>query len=80
MLLNSYTCWHNKVKLNSWFNIALDQVGHNPAPVAFVPSSGWLGDNMIEASTNLTWYNVGFYVDDIDIEFWHSAYATSSPS
>ena len=53
MLLNSYICWHNKVKMNSWFNIALDQVGHYPAPVAFVLSSGWHGDNMIEASTNL---------------------------
>merc|ERR1712083_1054130 len=28
----------------------------NPAAVAFVPISGWHGDNMIEASTNMTWY------------------------
>ena len=41
-------------------NIALVQVGYNPAAVAFVPISGWHGDNMIEASTNMTWYKVGF--------------------
>merc|ERR1711948_159468 len=28
----------------------------NPAAVAFVPISGWHGDNMIEASTNMGWY------------------------
>merc|ERR1712141_375590 len=32
------------------------KVGYNPAAVAFVPISGWHGDNMIEASTNMGWY------------------------
>ena len=39
-------------------SIALAQVGYTPAAVAFVPISGWHGDNMIEASTNMTWYKV----------------------
>merc|ERR1712226_1172264 len=30
--------------------------GYNPKTVAFVPISGWVGDNMIEASTNMSWY------------------------
>merc|ERR1711964_87320 len=34
----------------------IKKVGYNPAAVAFVPISGWHGDNMIEASTNVTWY------------------------
>merc|ERR1719150_2482739 len=34
----------------------IKKVGYNPAAVAFVPISGWHGDNMIEASTNMTWY------------------------
>merc|ERR1712222_220989 len=34
----------------------IKKVGYNSAAVAFVPISGWLGDNMIEASTNMTWY------------------------
>merc|ERR1712226_333476 len=32
------------------------KVGYNPKTVAFVPISGWVGDNMIEASTNMSWY------------------------
>merc|ERR1712212_1267159 len=34
----------------------IKKVGYNPAAVAFVPISGWHGDNMIEPSTNMTWY------------------------
>merc|ERR1711874_880770 len=30
--------------------------GYNPKTVAFVPISGWNGDNMIEATTNMPWY------------------------
>ena len=54
MLLNSCICWHSEMILKSWFNIALFQVGYNHAAVVFVPISGRHGDNMIEASTNLT--------------------------
>merc|ERR1712048_275804 len=32
------------------------KVGFNPKSVAFVPISGWHGDNMIEPSTNMPWY------------------------
>jgi len=32
------------------------KVGYNPKAVAYVPISGWHGDNMIEASTNMPWY------------------------
>merc|ERR1712134_128274 len=32
------------------------KIGYNPKSVAFVPISGWHGDNMIEASTNMAWY------------------------
>merc|ERR1711962_1950743 len=32
------------------------KVGYNPKAVAFVPITGWHGDNMIEASTNMPWY------------------------
>jgi len=34
----------------------IKKVGYNPAAVAFVPISGWHGDNMIGASTNMSWY------------------------
>ncbi|KAK5883238.1 hypothetical protein CesoFtcFv8_019591 [Champsocephalus esox] len=31
-------------------------IGYNPATVAFVPISGWHGDNMTESSENMTWF------------------------
>lgn len=32
------------------------KVGYNPKAVAFVPISGWHGDNMLEASSKMSWF------------------------
>lgn len=32
------------------------KVGYNPKTVAFVPISGWCGDNMLEESENMKWF------------------------
>jgi len=34
----------------------IKKIGYNPAAVAFVPISGWNGDNMLEPSPNMTWH------------------------
>lgn len=34
----------------------IKKVGYNPAAVAFVPISGWHGDNMLEQSQKMSWY------------------------
>lgn len=34
----------------------IKKIGYQPSSVAFVPISGWYGDNMIEASENMPWY------------------------
>ena len=34
----------------------IKKVGYTPAAVPFVPISGWHGDNMIQASKNMSWY------------------------
>merc|ERR1712029_408206 len=34
----------------------IKKVGYNPAAVAFVPISGWHGDNMLQTSQNMSWY------------------------
>jgi elongation factor 1-alpha len=34
----------------------IKKIGYNPATVPFVPISGWHGDNMLEASTNMPWF------------------------
>merc|ERR1712209_360193 len=34
----------------------IKKVGYNPKTVAFVPISGWHGDNMLDESTNMSWF------------------------
>jgi len=35
----------------------LKRIGYNPEKIPFVPISGWVGDNMLEKSANLSWYD-----------------------
>jgi len=44
----------------------LKKVGYNPEKIPFVPLSGWLGDNMIERSDNLTWYKGPTLLEALD--------------
>ena len=32
----------------------IKKIGYNPKGVAFVPISGWVGDNMLEPSDNVS--------------------------
>jgi elongation factor 1-alpha len=34
----------------------IKKIGYNPDTVAFVPISGWHGDNMMEPSSSMTWF------------------------
>uniref|UniRef100_A0A4W4EID3 Elongation factor 1-alpha n=1 Tax=Electrophorus electricus TaxID=8005 RepID=A0A4W4EID3_ELEEL len=34
----------------------IKKIGYNPETVAFVPISGWNGDNMLESSPNMSWF------------------------
>jgi elongation factor 1-alpha len=34
----------------------IKKIGYNPATVAFVPISGWHGDNMLNTSSNMGWF------------------------
>jgi len=34
----------------------IKKIGYNPAAVAFVPISGWHGDNMLETSEKMSWF------------------------
>lgn len=40
----------------------IKKIGYNPATVAFVPISGWNGDNMLEPSSNTSWFK-GFKIE-----------------
>mmetsp|Transcript_24576 Transcript_24576/g.44124 ORF Transcript_24576/g.44124 Transcript_24576/m.44124 type:complete len:440 (+) Transcript_24576:118-1437(+) len=44
----------------------LKKVGYKPAKVAFVPISGWVGDNMTEKSKHMSWYSGPTLLDALD--------------
>jgi len=44
----------------------LKKVGYNPEKVAFVPISGYNGDNMIEKSANMTWWKGPTLIEALD--------------
>jgi len=44
----------------------IKKIGYDPEKVAFVPISGWHGDNMLERSTNLTWYKGPTLLEALD--------------
>ena len=44
----------------------IKKVGFNPKNVPFVPISGWHGDNMIEATTNMPWYKGPYLLEALD--------------
>ena len=48
------------------------KVGYNPKSVAFVPISGWHGDNMIEPSENMPWYKGWNKEMKVRISYSHS--------
>lgn len=43
-------------EIKSELSTYIQKVGYSAPAVAFVPISGWYGDNMIESSNNMPWY------------------------
>ncbi|CAF3699285.1 unnamed protein product [Adineta steineri] len=44
------------VEIKTEVSTFIKKTGYNPAAVAFVPISGWHGDNMVEATEKMPWY------------------------
>ena len=44
----------------------LKKVGYRPAKVTFVPISGWVGENLAEPSSNLSWYKGPTLLEALD--------------
>jgi len=44
----------------------LKKVGYKPMKIPFVPISGWVGDNMIDKSTNMSWYKGRYLLEALD--------------
>jgi len=45
----------------------LKKVGYQPEKIPFIPISGWFGDNMIEKSSNLSWYSGPTLIEALDM-------------
>ena len=44
----------------------LHKIGYDPEKIHFIPISGWHGDNMLEKSENMKWYNGPCLIDALD--------------
>merc|ERR1712157_444290 len=55
---------YNEIK--NEVSIYLKQVGYKIETVPFIPISGWVGDNMLENSTNMPWYKGPFLLQALD--------------
>jgi elongation factor 1-alpha len=44
----------------------LGKCGYNADKIHFVPISGWVGDNMLERSTNMRWYKGPIMIEALD--------------
>merc|ERR1711871_609489 len=55
---------YNEIK--SEVSLYLKQVGFKVDQVPFIPISGWVGDNMLEASDNMKWYKGPCLLDALD--------------
>jgi elongation factor 1-alpha len=54
-------------EIKSELTLYLKKVGYNPAKINFIPISGWVGDNMVERSTNMPWYKGPILLDALDL-------------
>jgi len=53
-------------EIKSEVGLYLKQVGYKLETVPFIPISGWVGDNMLEPSTNMPWYKGPYLLQALD--------------
>ena len=56
---------YNEIKTE--ISTFLKKVGYKPETVPFVPISGWAGENMIEKSDKMPWYDGPYLTQAIDL-------------
>merc|ERR1712228_251766 len=56
---------YNEIK--SEVSLYLKQVGYKIDTVPFIPISGWVGDNMLDHSSNMPWYKGPFLLEALDV-------------
>merc|ERR1711990_280661 len=45
---------------------SIKKVGYKPDTIPFIPISGWIGDNMLDRSTNMPWYKGPTLMEALD--------------
>merc|ERR1719443_1230669 len=55
---------YNEIKAE--VSLYLKQVGYKIDTVPFIPISGWVGDNMLDHSTNMPWYKGPYLLQALD--------------
>ncbi|OWK13285.1 hypothetical protein Celaphus_00014266, partial [Cervus elaphus hippelaphus] len=51
-----FTLWKRYEEIVKEVSTYIKKIGYNPDTVAFVPISGWNGDNVLEPSVNMPWF------------------------
>ena len=54
------------IEIKNEVSTYLKQVGYKIENVPFIPISGWVGDNMLETSTNMPWYKGQYLLEALD--------------
>lgn len=44
----------------------LKKIGYKPKKIPFIPISGWVGDNMVDKSSNMSWYKGETLLEGLD--------------
>lgn len=55
------------------------KVGYKPENVIFIPTSAWLGDNIVERSANIPWYDGPTLLEAVDLIKAPTKRPTDSP-
>lgn len=53
-------------EIKAELSVFLKKVGYNPEKIPFIPISGWAGDNMVDRSTNMSWYKGPCLIEALD--------------
>lgn len=54
-------------EIKEQMSLYLKKIGYNPEKVQFVPISGWTGDNMVQRSEKIPWYNGPCLIEAVDL-------------
>jgi elongation factor 1-alpha len=67
--MDDWTCAYSEERfeeIKKEVSAFLKSLGYKPAKIPFIPISGWVGDNMIDRSSNMPWYSGPCLLEALD--------------